>query len=258
MGNLNREEIGKVAYAAAGAYQVAELGAEPGPSWDDMDQEAKDQYLIGVDFYTENPEDGPKEMHNDWLGKKLDDGWQYGEELNEENKTSPWMVDYEELSAPDKVHDAIVHSVVRSMASIVVETKTVVTVQKSGKAGMVGVKYIGDRDVHVDNLYGTKLAWVTGQVHNVDQATASKMAQHTDVYELVDSEEQVDAPEQSADNQRQQQERDQAEQVLPNLETMNKDQLVVFAQQRFNMNLPRTMKEDTMRQRIFGLIQSGK
>ena len=259
MGNLRRDEIGKVVYAVADAYRVAGSNAEPGVSWDDLPQETKDLFLGWVDFYIENPAAGPKELHEDWLAKQLDAGWSYGETFNAEAKTDPMMVAYEDdLDPVLKTQDALIHAVVRSMAGIVLEAKTVVTVQKASKAGLVGVKYIGARDLQIDNLYGTKLLWVPGQVHNVDQATATKMAQHSDVYELVPSEQQDVAPEQPKDAANEKPELDQNDQMLPNLETMNKDQLIVFAQQRFNLTLPKNMKEDNMRQRIFGLMQSGK
>lgn len=36
--------------------------------------------------------------HNEWVSKKVDEGWRYGLEFSEENKTDPRMRPYHELS----------------------------------------------------------------------------------------------------------------------------------------------------------------
>ena len=51
----------------------------------------------------------------------------------------------------------------------------------------VGIRYVGVRDLHEDHLYGTRLAWLPGQVHNVDATVAARMLMHKDVYERADA-----------------------------------------------------------------------
>lgn len=114
----------------------------------------------------------------------------------------------------------------------------------------IGVKYIGNRTSHVDNLYGTDLTWGPGETRFVAPAVAEKMLSHTDVYKedgastrLVDTASTPAEPEQ-----------EKPPAALPNLETMDRTALIVYAQQMFGEKIHHLMKEASIRQRIVGLI----
>jgi len=49
--------------------------------------------------------------------------------------------------------------------------------------GYVPIRYIGRRDIHTDNLYGTGLTWMKGETKLVTEAQASMLLKHADVYE---------------------------------------------------------------------------
>jgi len=118
---------------------------------------------------------------------------------------------------------------------------------------MIGIKYIGKRTTHTDNLYGTGLVWAPDQVHNVEDGVAAKMLAHTDTYEnakTVKGEKQATAkviPE----------EKDEHDEVpLPNLEIMDKEALQNFAQLHYGEQLDGRMTVSTMRDRISSLVNS--
>lgn len=46
-----------------------------------------------------------KNTHENWAKNKLDDGWIYGKVLDEDKRTHPCLVEYEELSEEDKDYD---------------------------------------------------------------------------------------------------------------------------------------------------------
>lgn len=46
-----------------------------------------------------------KNTHENWAQNKLEDGWVYGDVLDDEKKTHPCLVEYEELSEEDKDYD---------------------------------------------------------------------------------------------------------------------------------------------------------
>ena len=48
-----------------------------------------------------------KNAHENWAKKKIDDGWMYGEELDDEACTHPCLVEYENLSEADKEYDRV-------------------------------------------------------------------------------------------------------------------------------------------------------
>ncbi len=46
-----------------------------------------------------------KNTHENWAKNKLEDGWVYGEELDDDQKTHPCLIEYEKLSEEDKDYD---------------------------------------------------------------------------------------------------------------------------------------------------------
>jgi hypothetical protein len=118
---------------------------------------------------------------------------------------------------------------------------------------MVGIKYVGKKEKHTDHLYGTGLAWVLDQVHNVSDAVADKMAVHTDIYFLCKPAE--GAPEAEVTDHAPP-EQEELQPILPHLDGMGKDELVTYAQQHFGENMSKSMKVENMRARVLNLIQA--
>jgi hypothetical protein len=46
-----------------------------------------------------------RNTHENWARQRLEDGWRYGPERNDERKEHPNLVPYEELSEADKEYD---------------------------------------------------------------------------------------------------------------------------------------------------------
>lgn len=46
-----------------------------------------------------------KNVHEVWAAGRIKEGWTYGEERNTENKTTPVLVPYEELTELEKEYD---------------------------------------------------------------------------------------------------------------------------------------------------------
>ncbi len=46
-----------------------------------------------------------KNTHENWAKNKLEDGWVYGTELDDDKKTHPCLIEYEKLSEEDKDYD---------------------------------------------------------------------------------------------------------------------------------------------------------
>ena len=103
----------------------------------------------------------------------------------------------------------------------------------------VGIRYVGVRDLHEDHLYGTRLAWLPGQVHNVDAAIAVRMLMHKDVYERADVE--ANKPVSGKSNQVEQEQERVQEQQLDDTRSaiaiMDKDALEQFAKTHFQIDL---------------------
>jgi len=75
---------------------------------DDQLESQKD----GTLFMLENPNITPEENHNNWMKKKTEQGWVYGEVKDFEKKTHPDLVPFDELPEVEKnkdVMDAMAH-----------------------------------------------------------------------------------------------------------------------------------------------------
>ena len=46
-----------------------------------------------------------KNVHEVWAKSRMEQGWTFGEERNDENKKHPFLVPYEELSEEEKDYD---------------------------------------------------------------------------------------------------------------------------------------------------------
>ena len=112
----------------------------------------------------------------------------------------------------------------------------------------VGIRYVGVRDLHEDHLYGTRLAWLPGQVHNVDAAIAVRMLMHKDVYERADVE--ANKPVSGKSNQVEQEQERVQEQQLDDTRSaiaiMDKDVLHTF-RGTSHVTAPTTRSPSTMR-----------
>ena len=120
----------------------------------------------------------------------------------------------------------------------------------------VGIRYVGVRDLHEDHLYGTRLAWLPGQVHNVDAAIAVRMLMHKDVYERADVE--ANKPVSGKSNQVEQEQERVQEQQLDDTRSaiaiMDKDALEQFAKTHFQIDLDKRKGLSSLRSQVIGLI----
>lgn len=120
----------------------------------------------------------------------------------------------------------------------------------------VGIRYVGVRDLHEDHLYGTRLAWLPGQVHNVDAAIAVRMLMHKDVYERADVE--ANKPVSGKSNQVEQEQERVQEQQLDDTRSaiaiMDKDALEQFAKTHFQIDLDKRKGLSSLRSQVVGLI----
>ena len=97
-------DINKAYCEGIGDYSV--------PTWEDTTTEHKQSLVRGIEFYMENPNATPEDIHNNWMKDKSADGWVYGEVKDAEKKTHPCMVPYHSLPQEQRVKDALLKTVV--------------------------------------------------------------------------------------------------------------------------------------------------
>lgn len=94
---LTIEEIAQAAHEANRAY-CHSLGDYSQPAWKFITTEGRAVTIDGVNFHLKNPDVSPKVSHENWMKRKAEQGWVYGEEKSYTKKTHPSMVPYEKLS----------------------------------------------------------------------------------------------------------------------------------------------------------------
>ena len=85
----------------------------PPYSWKDAPEEVKKRLINGVEFLLNNPDAVSETSHSNWLRFMIDNGWSYGVTKDEQAKTHPCIVPYDELPPEQKIKDTFFHSIVR-------------------------------------------------------------------------------------------------------------------------------------------------
>lgn len=181
--------IAAIAHAINAAY-CESLGDDSQKPWDEAPEWQKESAIAGVNFLIENPNAPVTATHDSWTEQKLADGWVYGEEKNEEAKTHPCLVPFEELPVEQKAKDYLFKATVAALIALPVEPETkseVAAPARSEKSnvvplGLTPVKYIGVRKDYTDGTYGTRISWTQGQTKLVPADKAILMLKHADVY----------------------------------------------------------------------------
>lgn len=83
------------------------LGDKSQSTWNKAPDWQKESAIAGVKFHIDNPDADDDASHKSWLAHKDADGWVYGEEKDEKDKTHPCMVPFEELPEEQQKKDAI-------------------------------------------------------------------------------------------------------------------------------------------------------
>jgi hypothetical protein len=95
------------------------IGDDSQVAWDDAPKWQRESAIMGVEVIKENPDITPAQQHSMWMAHKTNEGWVYGEVKDEDEKTHPCMVPYNELPLEQKFKDALFQAIVRSVLTTV-------------------------------------------------------------------------------------------------------------------------------------------
>lgn len=93
------------------------LGDSSQVGWDDAEDWQKDSAVNGVRLHLGNPNTTPEMSHENWLKKKVADGWMFGSVKDAAAKIHPCMVPYSELPAGQKTKDYVFKAIVEVLSS---------------------------------------------------------------------------------------------------------------------------------------------
>lgn len=263
---MKRELIALVAHEINRAY-CASLGDDSQPAWGEAPEWQQQSCLAGVDMHLANPDATPENSHESWLVDKLADGWVYGQVKNAEKKEHPCCVPYDELPPEQKSKDYLFRAVVHALKDIpdaedavaeFIQSMPVadapVSVMKPA-ANCTAIEYIGPHAVWHDRVYHTGLSFTQGMVRTVPNGIANKLLRHSDVFAKADvAPAGDDTLHQLEEGEKAQKKRDEKQiefDVIDQVNSMtDKDSLVSFAESRYGLKLTKTMKVETMKDRI--------
>jgi hypothetical protein len=106
--------IAKVCHEANRAYCEV-LGEAGKPPWDEADQKTRESAIQGVLLMIRGETNGPKDQHEAWYQTKINEGWTYAKVRDNEKKTHPCLVPYDELPIQQKVKDHLFRAVVKAV-----------------------------------------------------------------------------------------------------------------------------------------------
>lgn len=133
----------------------------------------------------------------------------------------------------------------------------------------VPVKYTGRETPFIDRLYGSSLPFDPNQTRFItDLDLAAKLLRHSDVFERDDKAKPAAKPVtpsvaddtathlQEADKLKQQRDlaENQRQDIVETLNSMDKDGLQAFAQEKFSQKVPKNLSVDNMRAKVVELI----
>lgn len=122
MEKLSLEAVAAIWHGARRQYKLR-VGLEDAgtPEWDDLDDEAKRQAMLSVRHVARNPNLTPRVAHDTWRQSMLTNGWVYGDVYDEDEKTDPNLVEYDELPEADRTEDELLVGVVGGLSDSIDE-----------------------------------------------------------------------------------------------------------------------------------------
>lgn len=110
---MNHEKIASVCHEANRAIQIATNDQNPSPHWLDAPEWQRASAIEGVAKAIAG--ETPEQLHESWCEFKWADGWIHGPFKDEEIKTHPCLVDYDDLPAEQKAKDHVFSAIVNAL-----------------------------------------------------------------------------------------------------------------------------------------------
>lgn len=110
-----KELIAKVCHEANRAY-CQTIGDDSQPKWEDAPVWQRSSAINGVIFHIENPDAFGSASHDNWMAKKIADGWKYGPVKNPVTKEHHCIVPFNKLPPEQKAKDRLFRAIVHALA----------------------------------------------------------------------------------------------------------------------------------------------
>lgn len=151
---LNEADIEAIAELAHETNRIycQGIGDTEVPSWPEASDEQRNSMVMGVKYIVDDPLLTPAAQHAAWMKAKVDAGWTLGKKKNEETKTHPCLVPYEDLPAKQRIKDTLFHVVVRNAIGAITNACDNLIDQYLGPKGRPVLSFYRDGTMSAENL----------------------------------------------------------------------------------------------------------
>ena len=115
--NTNITAFAQVAHQQNQAYKAA-IGQPLEGSWSQMDSTGQQFVLDKVRYYLMNSHAVVSSLHDDWAYSQFNNGWAFGESLDEEKRTHPLLVLFSELPLTRQIEDLMFMQTVYALSRL--------------------------------------------------------------------------------------------------------------------------------------------
>jgi hypothetical protein len=110
------EDILRVVHAANREWQIVTGDPRPSPPWDDASDYEVNTGIATVTAALADPTLTPEQNHQRWIDHLVSEGWRWGEVKDEQAKTHPDLVPFDELPEHERQKDRLFLAIVRALA----------------------------------------------------------------------------------------------------------------------------------------------
>ncbi len=89
----DKEKVAKACHQIWVAMQEINGDIEIDRPLEDLSEKNKKTAIWGVEYVLAHPDTGPEELFYAWKKHKLEEGWEFGEARDMENKTHPYIIE---------------------------------------------------------------------------------------------------------------------------------------------------------------------
>lgn len=110
--------VAALAHAVNFAY-CRSIRDESQVPWADAPEWQRDSVINGVEFIASNPGASAAENHENWMALKVSEGWVYGPVKDEQAKTHPCIMPYDDLPAEQRAKNEMFMSLVKEALAFI-------------------------------------------------------------------------------------------------------------------------------------------
>ncbi len=97
------------------------VGGQREASWEDLDITEVSHLKDGIKALAENPSITPRVAHKVWVDQMKSDGWEYGEEFDEDTKKHPDVTEYDKLPRWMRMRDQLADVTIKTLLGLGVD-----------------------------------------------------------------------------------------------------------------------------------------